>query len=140
MNNKTAFLKKIVRQPCVITHEVFELSSHRNVLLFVHTLDHTARVSEIHFHFFASKAAESRIATETFHVGSRGLFRGVSAQRPRAPFPAHRDFECGWRIGDLDAKTSHLPGCRKPYPLSLFILIVCPCVARRTLWRDESTS
>ena len=46
-------------------------------------------------------------------MGSRGLFRGVSAQRPRAPFPAHRDFECGWRIGDLDAETSHLPGCGK---------------------------
>jgi hypothetical protein len=88
------------------------------------SLDHTARVLEIHFHFFASKAAESRIATETFHVESRGLFRGVSTQRPRAPFPAHRDFECGWRIGDRDAETSHLPGCGKTKLMVLVVVLV----------------
>lgn len=48
-----------------------------------------------------------------FPRGVEGAFQGGFRPAPRAPFPAHRDFECGWRIGDLDAETSHLPGCRK---------------------------
>jgi hypothetical protein len=51
-----------------------------------------------------------------FPRGVEGAFQGgfqLSAQRPRAPFPAHRDFEGGWRIGDPDAETSRLPGCGK---------------------------